>query len=75
MFMKYLEGWRNKAWPELLRRFLEHHSLVAITSSSKRKTGHWEAIRDILSSGAHCRNCDSAIRNLVLETTAIVMTT
>lgn len=39
MFMKYLEGWRNKAWPELLRRFLEHHSPVATTSSSKRKAG------------------------------------
>ena len=74
MFMKYLEGWRNKAWLELLRRFLEPHTPVATTSSSKRKTGHWEAIRDILSSRAHCRNCDSGIGNPVLETTAIVMT-
>ena len=74
MFMKYLEGWRNKAWPELLRRFLEHHSPVATTSSSKRKAGHWDAIKGILSSRVHCHNCDSGIRNLVVETTAIVMT-
>ena len=74
MFMKSLEGWRSKAWTEPLRRFLEHRNPVATTSSSKRKAGHKEATREILSSRAHCHSYDSGIRKLILETTAIVTT-